>query len=128
MPFKFEKLRVWQASLEVREKINIIADRFPQKETFNLNSQIRRAADNIGLNIAEGSTCQTNAEQKRFLIFANRSTLEVVACLIKAKRRNYIDEKEFQDLYSEAEGLVKMIQPFIKNWNNTIVYRPWSIV
>ncbi len=109
MSFKFEKLRVWEASLEFGEKINTLADSFPQKELFNLSSQIRRAADSIGLNIAEGSTSHTNAEQKRFLLFANRSALEVVACLIKAKRRNYIEEKTYHDLYTEAEGLVKMI-------------------
>ena len=92
-------------------------DDFPRKELFNLSSQIRRAADSIGLNIAEGSTGQSNPEQKRFLIFANRSTLEVVACLIKAKFRLYIDEKTFQVLYTEAETLVKMIQAFIQKLN-----------
>jgi len=114
MAFKFENLRVWQISLEFAEKINSIADQFPKKELFNLSSQIRRAADSIGLNIAEDSRGQTNAEQKRFLIFANRSALEVVACLIKAKLRKYIDETTFIDLYSEAERLVKMLQAFIK--------------
>ena len=66
MAFKFEQLRVWQISLEFGEKINSLADEFPRKEMFNLSSQIRRAADSIGLNIAEGSTGHTNAEQKRF--------------------------------------------------------------
>jgi four helix bundle protein len=113
MAFKFENLRVWQASLEFGEKINSIADGFPKKEMFNLSTQIRRAADSIGLNIAEGSTGQSNAEQKRFLIFSNRSTLEVVACLIKAKRRKYLDDTTFNNLYTEAELLVKMIQAFI---------------
>ena len=114
MAFKFEDLRVWQVSLEFAEKINLLADEFPKKEIFNLSNQIRRAADSIGLNIAEGSTIQSNAEQKRFLIFANRSTLEVVACLIKAKLRKYIDEPTFNNFYDEAEKLVKMLQACIK--------------
>ena len=65
MHFKFEKLRVWEAALEFGGKINTLADNFPQKELFNLSSQIRRAADSIGLNIAEGSTSLTNPEQKK---------------------------------------------------------------
>ena len=117
MAFKFEQLTVWQVALAFGEKINVLADDFPRKELFNLSSQIRRSADSIGLNIAEGSTGQSNAEQKRFLMFANRSTLEVVACLIKAKFRSYIDEKTFQLLYTEAEILVKMIQAFIRKLN-----------
>ena len=106
MAFKFENLLVWQLSLELGEKINILADTFPAKELFNLSNQIRRAADSIGLNIAEGSTGHSDPEQKRFLIFANRSVLEVVACLIKAKKRSYIDEKKYTELYKECENLL----------------------
>lgn len=113
MAFKFEQLRVWQMALEFGEKINTLADQFPKKEMFNLSSQIRRAADSIGLNIAEGSTGQSNAEQKRFLIYANRSALEVIACLIKARLRKYMDENTFNSLYNESESLVKMLQAFI---------------
>ncbi len=113
MAFKFEKLLVWQYSLDPGEKINLLADTFPQKEIYNPSSQLRRAADSIGLNIAEGSTGHSDPEQKRFLIFANRSVLEVVACLIKAKRRAYIGEKTYFELYKECGKLVRMLQAFI---------------
>jgi four helix bundle protein len=43
--FKFEKLIVWQKSMDLAEKINSIIDGFPEKEKFNLSSQILRAAD-----------------------------------------------------------------------------------
>ena len=65
MAFKFENLLVWQHSLDLGEKINDLADSFPSKELYNLGSQIRRAADSIGLNIAEGSTGQSDPEQKK---------------------------------------------------------------
>jgi len=115
MPFKFEELNVWKVSLMLGEKINNIAETFPSKEMYNLSSQIRRAADSIGLNIAEGSTGHTDAEQKRFLLYANRSTLEVVACLIKAKLRNYINESTFADLYTDCETLSRMLTNFMKS-------------
>jgi four helix bundle protein len=113
MAFKFENLLVWQRSPDLGEKINNLADNFPAKEFYNLGNQIRRAADSIGLNIAEGPTGHSDPEQKRFLIFANRSVLEVVACLIKAKRRSYIDEKTYIELYKECENLVRTLQAFI---------------
>ncbi len=115
MAFKFESLKVWQSSLVLGEKINLLTEGFPQKEIYNLNAQIRRAADSIGLNIAEGSTGHSNAEQIRFLVFANRSTLEVVACLIKAKLRNYVNEVTFAELYSDCEALSKMLNAFINS-------------
>lgn len=95
------------------ETVNQLADTFPRKEIYNLSSQVRRAADSVALNIAEGSTGHTDAEQKRFLIFANRSVLEVVTRLVKAKLRNYVTEEKYIELYNECEKLCKSIQAFI---------------
>ena len=66
---------------------------------FILTSQIKRAADSVVLNIAEGSTLQSNAEFKRFLIIANRSALEVISCLYLAKQRGFINENIFNEKY-----------------------------
>ena len=95
MAFKFEKLIIWQKAMDYGEDINELSDKFPQKEIYNLSSQIRRAADSIALNIAEGSTGQSNPELKKFIGYSIRSLTEVVTCL-KAKRRAYISDDEFQ--------------------------------
>jgi four helix bundle protein len=115
MPFKFEKLKVWQYSLEITDEIDDIIKRFPVHEMYSLSSQMRRAANSVSLNIVEGSTGQSNAEFKRFLRIANRSALEVVGCLYLAKRRNYISESVFSKLYDHIEELVKMIQALINS-------------
>lgn len=47
MSFKFEKLIIWQRSMEFGEKIFEISHDFPKGELFNLVSQIRRASDSI---------------------------------------------------------------------------------
>lgn len=66
MSFKFEKLIIWQKSMEFGEDIHKISADFPQKEVFNLTSQITRAADSVALNISEGSILQFNAESRNF--------------------------------------------------------------
>lgn len=76
MPFKFEKLIVWQKSLQLIEKVSVLVKQFPKDELFVLTSQIKRAADAVSLNIAEGSTGQSNPEFVRFLNFAIRSILK----------------------------------------------------
>jgi four helix bundle protein len=63
---------------------------FPEKEKFNLTSQLIRAANSIALNLLEGSLGQSNAEQRKFIGYAIRSLAEVITCLHKAKRRKYI--------------------------------------
>jgi four helix bundle protein len=107
MPFKFEKLEVWQLSLEYSDVIYDVAERLPRSEDYNLRSQITRAATSVSLNIAEGSTSQTGAEQARFLSMAIRSLIETVACLYHIKRRQYLDDTTaLRDAYKRAETLV----------------------
>lgn len=107
--FRFEDLQVWQKALELCEKINELTKSFPKDEVYVLTSQIKRAADSVVLNIAEGSTGQTRAVFKVFLGYALRSAIEVVSALFIAKNRKYIDDDNFTLLYTEYEIIVKMI-------------------
>lgn len=109
MAFKFETLLVWQNSLKLCNEIDLLAKSFPRIELFSLTSQIKRAADSVTLNIAEGCLGQSNKEFLRFLNYANRSGLEVVSCLFIARLRTYVSETEFNRLYQEYETLCKMI-------------------
>jgi len=66
MTYKFEQLDVWKLSMEYIDSIYTLAAQLPKSEEYNLKSQIVRAATSISLNIAEGSTGQSDAEQARF--------------------------------------------------------------
>ncbi|MDP9229829.1 MAG: four helix bundle protein [Bacteroidota bacterium] len=79
---------------------------------------MRRSANSISLNIVEGSTGLTNSEFKRFLTIANRSALKVVGCLFLAKRRRYVNNDKFVELYNKIEVLVRMIQALINSLND----------
>nr|WP_262909310.1 four helix bundle protein [Mucilaginibacter roseus] len=82
MPFKFESLQVWQRALDLTVEIDKLTKLFSKEELFILTAQIKRAADSVVLNIAEGCTGQTNAVFKNFLSYALRSAIEVVSCLV----------------------------------------------
>ena len=56
MPFKFEKLDIWKMAIDVADEVHVLTRSFPKEEMFSLTSQMKRAADSISLNIAEGST------------------------------------------------------------------------
>src|SRR5471030_2408709 len=109
MAFRFEDLQVWQKALDLNEQINQLTKTFPKEEIYALTPQIKRAADSVVLNIAEGSTGQTKSVFKVFLSYSLRSAIEVVSCLFIAKKRQYIEEDQFNMLYKEYEILVKMI-------------------
>lgn len=109
MSFKFENLKVWQRALDYTLAIHDLTLGFPSSELSILTRQIKRATDSIVLNIAEGSTNQSNAEFGRFLGYAARSGIEVVSCLHIAKKRRLVEQPKFDELYAEITEIVKMI-------------------
>jgi four helix bundle protein len=118
MPFNFEKLQVWQKSIELTAAIDQLAKSFPKDELYILTSQIKRAADSIALNLAEGSTGQSPAEFIRFINYAIRSAIEVVSCLYVGKSRNLIHEDDFEIRYKETEILIIMMQALKNSLKN----------
>lgn len=114
MRFKFESLLIWQKAMELGEDLNKISNKFPEKEIYNLSSQMRRAVDSIALNISEGSIGQSAPEFKRFMGYSIRSLAEVVTCLHKANRREYITTQEFEKYYEDSFNLMNMMVAFKK--------------
>ncbi len=112
MGFKFEQLIIWQLAMDYGEVINKLTDKFPKKELYNLSSQILRAVDSIALNSSEGSIGQSDPEFRKFIGYSIRSLAEVVTCLYKAKRREYISEEEFRENYAFAFNLMNMMVKF----------------
>lgn len=108
MSFKFKNLIIWQKSMDLGEKMNIVSKAFPKEEIYNLSSQLRRASDSVALNISEGSILQSNAEYRKFLGYAIRSLAEVVTCLHKAIRRNYVSKTDFDVYYKNCFDLMNM--------------------
>lgn len=121
MAFKFEKLLVWQKALDLADAVYQLTVRcFPREEIYVLTSQMRRAADSVSLNIAEGSTGQTNAEFNRFLNIALRSDVEVVGCLYLGRKRGYINDVDFALIYNQCEEILVMINGLKNALSKTI--------
>ena len=98
MAFKFEELRVWEMAINLSAEVNVLVKTFPAEERFVLSSQVQRAADSVALNIAEGSTGQSNPEFNKFLGYALRSNVEVVSCIYVAQKRNIIKQEDFDKI------------------------------
>ena len=110
--YKFQKLEVYQLALEYLDRIYELTKTFPPEEKYNLTSQLQRAATSIVLNIAEGSTGQSDAEQHRFLGLSMRSYLETVACLDIAQRRAFAAAENLDGIRSFGHQLFTKLQAF----------------
>jgi four helix bundle protein len=123
MSFKLEELEVWKRSLAYIDLVYALAEQLPRSEEYNLKSQLVRAATSVALNIAEGSTGQTDAEQARFIGIAIRSLVETVACQhLIARRELLADRTPLREAYKEANALAAMLQAFRKKLSPN---EPW---
>lgn len=100
--FKFERLQVWNQAMDYGERIHKISIDFPPNELYNLQTHITKAADNIAFLISEGMAEESNEDFRKYLAYSMRSISEVVCCLHKAQRRNYISPEIFSELYTES--------------------------
>jgi len=112
--FKFETLNIWKEAVSFISEVYKLSKNFPNWETYNLTSQLTRAATSISLNIAEGSSRTSKKDFKRFIQISLGSLNEVVTCLYVAKNENYIESKDFNKVYKRCEEISKMLYGFNK--------------
>jgi four helix bundle protein len=79
--FQFEKLQVYQKSLDFADEICSTTEQFSRGYGF-LVDQLNRAALSFPANIAEGNGRFTKADRKNFFIIARGSVQECVPLLL----------------------------------------------
>ena len=122
---KFERLEVWQLAIDYTDRIYQVSSTLPRDEEYNLKSQIRRAATSVALNIAEGSTSLSDAEQSRFVGIALRSLVETVACLHLINRHcRPANVQLLRDAYRDSEKLFAKLQAFKHALSSSAVHEP----
>ncbi|MBZ0184060.1 MAG: four helix bundle protein [Melioribacteraceae bacterium] len=108
---RFEEIIAWQKSKELSLRIYKI---FKLSKDYGFKDQIQRASVSIMNNIAEGYERKSNKEFKQFLFIAKGSAGEVRSMLILAKELGYINSNDFDELFSDAEEIAKILSGLIK--------------
>ena len=75
--FSFEKLEVWKEAIRLSKDIYKLTVDFPKEEKYGLISQLRRASNSIGANLAEGTSRITNKDNfnELFLTYESKYKL-----------------------------------------------------
>lgn len=95
--FAFERLDVWNRSLDLVEWTYDLTSSFPNEEKFVLTSQIRRSAISVPSNIAEGVHRRSDKDKIHFLNIAYSSLIELLTQLIIGQRLGFVDEAMYVD-------------------------------
>lgn len=94
MMHNYEKLAVWQKSMQLAELVYSTTKKFPKEEIYGIVSQMRRAAVSIPSNIAEGSRRGSENYFKQFLQIAFGSAAELETQIKLSKRLGYLDQTD----------------------------------
>jgi four helix bundle protein len=113
MAFIFEKLKVYQKSVDFADRICELAAGFPRGFWF-LRDQLSRASLSIAANIAEGNGRFTKADRKNFFGIARGSLQECVPLLELARRRKLLTDNAHSTLKAELEEIARMLSGLIK--------------
>ena len=119
MSFAFEKLVVYQKSVDFADAICEVTDAFGRGFGF-LADQLNRAALSISSNIAEGNGRFTKADRKNFFFIARGSVQECVPQLEIAKRRGLISQTKHLELKSQLEEISRMLSGLINGLENRV--------
>jgi four helix bundle protein len=113
----FTDMPVWKKAHQTVLKVYGLSDKFPQKETFSLTSQLRRAVVSITSNIAEGFGRRGVKDKNNFYTIAIGSLRETQNQILIARDLKYITSETADDLIEDLTVVCRMIYALIKNQN-----------
>ena len=111
----FENLKVYQMSETLADEIWDVVlgwDRFARD---TVGSQIVRAADSIGANIAEGSGRGSFQDNRRFIRIARGSLKETQHFLRRAYKRKLLDDSQVNKIKPLVDNLAPMLNAYLRS-------------
>lgn len=114
----FTSMPVYQKALELLIKIYEITKKFPLEEKYGLTIDIRKAANSVLHNIAEGFGRFEPKDKTRFYKISRGSAYELMSQSIVSFKLEYIKEEsvlekilsESNDIIQELNSLIKLIE------------------
>lgn len=110
-----ESLLIWKRAIDYVVLINQkVLPRLPSSEKFSLSSQLRRSAQSVPANIAEGFGRFYYQEGIRFCYIARGSLEETYSHLVLANKLGYLSEELFGECVDKTQEIRKLINGYIR--------------
>jgi four helix bundle protein len=111
---RFEDLECWKESRILTKMVYDATNEGAFKKDLRLSGQIQAAATSSMANIAEGFIRHSDKEFIQFLFIAMASTAEVQSHLYIALDQGYIERKDFDEIYNQANKTAMIISGLIR--------------
>ncbi len=113
MAFRFRNFKVYQDAKLIHKQIVELTTKFPRNYWY-LADQIKRSSLSIVLNVAEGSSKQSDKDFNRYIAISLGSVDETVASLEIAFEQKLISKKQFDYFLLSYEAISKQLGGFSK--------------
>jgi len=113
---------VWQKAHDLSAIIFKMTIDLPRSEDYGLTSQIRRSANSISSNIAEGFGRNTNKDKSHFYIMSRGSATETQNHLLYGLTVSYFDKILVEKLIKDYDSLIHELNKIIKTLSSTSSY------
>ena len=117
--FPFEKLDVYQLSVDLAEDVLKLLEKLPQNKHIRLISQMEAASVSPAQNIAEGKGRQYKKEFIQFLHIAQGSVYEVVTLNEIFRRRRLFLEENAGEVRKRCEQIDRKLNGLINSLRGT---------
>jgi four helix bundle protein len=92
-----------------------------QKKELIISKQILRSGTSIGANITESRNAQSTSDFIHKLNIALKEADETVYWLKNLYKGGYLNEKEYESIYNDADEIVRLLVSFIKTLKDKLV-------
>jgi four helix bundle protein len=110
----FKDLIAWKAARALRKNIYMACRDFPKQETFELSSQMRRAAVSMTANLAEGYGRFSYQENMQFCRQSRGSAYEIRDHLTTALDAGYITPEQYKQFDLQAISVIKLLNGYLR--------------
>ena len=111
----FEDLKFWQAAYSLKNRIrNEVLILIPEKEKYELKSQLLRAARSATANIAEGWGRFHFLDSRKFFFNSRGSLGEILDHLLEAKDCKYISKELYVSIQEDCFTSLKILNGYIR--------------
>lgn len=112
--FDFERLDVFSVALDAVAVLDELAEELPDGRGY-IRDQLRRAANSVALNIAEGAGEFAPAEKARFYRMARRSATECAGQVMVCRRLGLTDAPRVDGALDVLQRVIGMLVTLVRS-------------
>ena len=116
----FRNMHVWQLAFKLVIKIYEVTADFPIEERFGMTSDMRRAANSVVHNIAEGYGRYEKKDKTRFYKISRGSCYELMSQSLVSCELKFMDAQVSEEIVNDNKEIIKELNRLIKTVEKNI--------